>query len=156
MAGAISQAPRCIAYDLSQLTHENCPGLPDTLLYSLSQEPHMLRERADDSSLSGRGLLRWWPKAVQPNKEVPKHVQRVLLTGLHHVAKAVCLAHRIRGILELEIPPVERDGVVEEELRSVFETLRECVGREILKERVRGVGKEEGNFVGQGFGEDGG
>ena len=66
------------------------------------------------------------------------------------------LAYRIRDIRELEIPPVERDGVVEEELRSVFESLWECISREILKERVRGVGKQEGNFVGQGFGEDSG
>ena len=51
---------------------------------------------------------------------------------------------------------MERDGVVEEELRGVFEILRECIGREILKERVRGVGKQKGNVVGQGFWEDGG
>ena len=51
---------------------------------------------------------------------------------------------------------MERDGVVEEELRGVFEILRECIGREILTERVRGVGKQKGNVVGQGFGEDGG
>ena len=50
---------------------------------------------------------------------------------------------------------MERDGVVEEELRGVSETLWERVAREILKERVRGIGKQKGNFVGQGFGEDG-
>ena len=65
------------------------------------------------------------------------------------------MAHRSRGILELEIPPLERDGVVEEKLRSVFETLCECIAREILKEQVRGIGKQEGSVVGQGFGEDG-
>ena len=50
---------------------------------------------------------------------------------------------------------MERDGVVDEELRGVSETLWECIGREILKEQVRGVGEEDGNVVGQGFREDG-
>ena len=67
----------------------------------------------------------------------------------------MCSARRIRRILELEIPPVERDGFIQEELRSIVETFWECIGRENLKERVRGVGKQEGNLVGQGFGEDG-
>ena len=123
----------------------------------------MLRERAYDVSLSilrlliaGDNLHRLWPKAVQPNKEAPKHFQRGLLVGLQRLARNVCSARRIRGVLELEIPPLERDGVVEEELRSVFESLGECISREILKERVRGVGKQKGNVVGQGFGEDGG
>ena len=58
--------------------------------------------------------------AVQPIKEVHKHFQRVLLASLHHFAKNASLAHHIRGILELEIPPLGRGGVVEEELRSIF------------------------------------
>ena len=136
---------------------QNHPDLPDTLLHDLSQE---VRERTNDV---GQQLLtagnnprrRPWLKALQPNEEVPKHFQSVLFAGLHRFAKYVCLAHRIRGILELKIPPVERDGVVEEELRGVPETLWECIAREILKEQVRGVGEEDGNVVGQGFGEDG-
>lgn len=155
MAEAISEARRYFAYDLSQLTDKNCPDLPETPLHNPSQEPHWLRERADGASLSILGLLWWWPKAVQPSKEVREHLQCVLLAGLHHVAKHVCLAHRIRRILELEIPPVERDGVVKEELRSISKTLWKSISREILKEQVRGVGKQEGSFVGQGFGEDG-
>ena len=57
------------------------------------------------------------------------------------------LAHRI---LELEKPPLERDGVVEEEPRGVLEAFWEGITREILKERVRGIGKQEGNVPGWG------
>ncbi len=66
------------------------------------------------------------------------------------------LAHRIPGILELEIPPLERDGVVEQEMRNVFETLGKGTPREVSEERIRGVGKQEGNTVGPGCTEDGG
>ena len=122
----------------------------------------MLRERTDDVNLSILGLLiagdnfwhRLWLKVAQPNKEVPKHFQRGLLAGLHRFAKDVSLAQRIRKILELSTP-AERDGAVEAELRSVFETLWECIGRENLKERIRGAGSQEGNVVGPGFWEDG-
>ena len=57
--------------------------------------------------------------------------------------------------MELEVPPLEREGVVEEELRSVLETFWERIGREVLEEQIRGVGKQEGNIVGEGFGKDG-
>ena len=39
---------------------------------------------------------------------------------------------------------------------SIFETLWECSGREILKERVRDIGEDEGNVVGQLSREDSG
>ena len=65
-------------------------------------------------------------------------------------------AHRIRGIFELKIPPLERNGVVEEELRSVFETLWEIIPREVSEELTRSVGKQEGNTLGPGSREDGG
>src|SRR5258706_4676914 len=52
------------------------------------------------------------------------------------------------GLLELEIPPMERGGVVVEELRSVFETLGESIPGEVSEERIRGVGKQEGNTLG--------
>ena len=41
-------------------------------------------------------------------------------------------------------------------MRSVFETFWEIIPREILEKRVRDVGKQEGNVVGQVFREDGG
>ena len=66
------------------------------------------------------------------------------------------LAHHTQGILELEIPPLKRDGVVEEELRSVFETLWESIHREVSEEWIRSVGKQEGNILGSGPREEGG
>lgn len=66
------------------------------------------------------------------------------------------LAHRTRGIVELEIPPLEGDGVVKEEPRSVLETFWEGITREILKERVRGIGEQEGNVLGRGSRGEGG
>jgi len=68
----------------------------------------------------------------------------------------VSLAHRTQGILELEIPPLERDGVAEEEPRGVLVTFWECITREILKERIRGIGKQEGNVLGRGERGEGG
>ena len=61
-----------------------------------------------------------------------------------------------RVTLSLEVLLLKRNGVVEKEVRSVFETLWECSGREILKERVRDIGEKEGNVVGQLSGEDSG
>ena len=64
-------------------------------------------------------------------------------------------ARRSLGILEFEIPPLERDGVVEKEPRGVFEPLWESIPGEILEERIRGVGKQEGNIFGSGWEESG-
>ena len=66
------------------------------------------------------------------------------------------LAHRRPGILELEIPPLERNGVVEEELRSTLVTLWESIPRQISEESIRGVGKQEGDILGPGSRDDGG
>ena len=66
------------------------------------------------------------------------------------------LATRIRGVPELQIPPLERDGVVEEEMRSISETLWEGIHREVLEERIGGVGKQEGNIFGSGSREESG
>ena len=52
--------------------------------------------------------------------------------------------------------PLQRDGVVDEELRSGFENIWESIPGEVAAKRVRDVGEEEGSVSGQGFGDDGG
>jgi hypothetical protein len=59
-------------------------------------------------------------------------------------------------ILVLKILLLERDGVVEEELRSVFETIRDCISGEVPMEGAQDIGEHEGNIMGQGLWEDGG
>ena len=57
------------------------------------------------------------------------------------------LASRIRAILELEVLPLDGDGVVEEELRDAFENLWENIPREVLIQRIRGVGDRKAMFL---------
>ena len=57
---------------------------------------------------------------------------------------------------ELEILPLQRNGVVEEELMGVLESLWENIFGEVKKEGIRGVGKQEGNVLARGSREDGG
>jgi len=59
-------------------------------------------------------------------------------------------------IFELKVLPLERDGVIEKELRSLFENVRESISREIPMARVYDIGEHKGNIAGQGFVEDGG
>ena len=66
------------------------------------------------------------------------------------------LAFCIRAILELEVLPLDGDGVVEEELRDAFENLWENIPREVLIQRIRGVGEQEGDVLEPGSREDGG
>ena len=63
---------------------------------------------------------------------------------------------RIWIIFEFEVLLLQRDGVVEEELRSVFENLGDCILREVPMKRARDIGEHEGNVVGQCFGEHSG
>ena len=51
---------------------------------------------------------------------------------------------------------MKRDGVVEAELRRVFEHLRDSVPAEVPMKWTRYVGEHEGNIVCQCFGEHGG
>ena len=51
---------------------------------------------------------------------------------------------------------MQRDGIVEEELRSVLQNNRETVPGEVPMEGVRDIGEHEGGVADQGFGEDGG
>ena len=50
---------------------------------------------------------------------------------------------------------MQRDGIVEEELRSVLENNWETVPGEVPMEGARDIGGHEGGVAGQGFGEDG-
>jgi len=51
---------------------------------------------------------------------------------------------------------MECDGVIEEELGSLFENVRESISFEIPMETAYEIGEHERNIAGQGFGEDGG
>ena len=57
---------------------------------------------------------------------------------------------------ELEILPLERNGVVEEELRGILESLWKNIFGEVKKEWIRSVGKQEANILARGSREDGG
>ena len=46
---------------------------------------------------------------------------------------------------------LERDGVIEEELRSMFEDFRDVIAGKVLEQQFRDVGEEEGEFAGQGI-----
>ena len=51
-------------------------------------------------------------------------------------------------ILELEALLLERDGVVEEELRGVFEVVRDSGLGEVPMEGGQDIGEDEDNVVG--------
>ena len=66
-------------------------------------------------------------KAVQPVKEIYQRFQTTLLASLYCFAQThPCFLH-IWIILEREVLPLKREGVVEEELRSVFENTWESI-----------------------------
>jgi len=58
-------------------------------------------------------------------------------------------------IPELEVLLLERDGVIEEEMRSPSETVREGIRREVPVEGAQDIGEHEGNVMGQGFRKEG-
>ena len=62
-------------------------------------------------------------KTVQPVKEIYQRFQSLLLAGLDHFTHFRPLTRRFYVILELEVLPLERDGVVQEELRNVLENI---------------------------------
>ena len=72
-----------------------------------------------------------WFEAVQPVKEFHQHFQRVLFVRLHYFAKTFLLFLHTWIILDLEVLPVERDGVAKEELRGGFEYFRDFVQGEV-------------------------
>ena len=75
---------------------------------------------------------RLWLTAIQPIKKVYQHFQTFLLHVLHHFPQ-FCSCSPINPT-ELEEIPLERDWVVEEEPRSVFEKLWDSVLTEVESE----------------------
>ena len=59
-------------------------------------------------------------------------------------------------VFELEVFLVERNGVAEEEVRSIFENFWDCIPGEIPVEGAHDIGEQEGNLAGQWFGKYGG
>ena len=51
---------------------------------------------------------------------------------------------------------MERNGVAEEEVRSIFENFWDCFRGEIPVEGAQDIGEHEGNLAGQWFGKYGG
>jgi len=98
---------------------------------------------------------RLWLKAAEPVKECHQHFQSVLLGVLHRVAQSDPFLLHIRVILELDVLPLERDRVVELELKGVLEHLRDRVLAEVQRKGVCDIGHYKGNIVDRCFGEDG-
>jgi len=121
-----------------------------------------LRERVGDLDLNSLRLLvkshdlcrRLWLKAVQPVKELDQHFHGPLLRTFNCFMHFLPPSLLIRIIFGLEALLLERDRVVEEELRGVFEYLWNSVFRDVQREVCRGIGEQEGNVLGQGFGEE--
>jgi len=99
-----------------------------------------------------------WLETVQPVKKLYHHFQSILLDSLnmptHHCLQI--LLTLVTFEYEVEVLLLERDRVVEMELRSVLEQPWDSILGEVPREGTRDVGKNESNIVGQGFGEDGG
>jgi len=91
-------------------------------------------------------------EAIQPVKDFHQHIQCVLLAGFHRFVHFCPPRLHFWDIPEPEVLPLERDGVVEEELGGVFENIRESIRGEVLVQRVCYVGEHEGNVVGHGVG----
>ena len=66
-------------------------------------------------------------KAVQPFKKIHKHPQSLQLSGLHRSTKICPSVPHTRVAHKLMVLLLERDGVVEKELWSVFKHLRDTV-----------------------------
>ena len=95
-------------------------------------------------------------KTVQPVKQIYQHLQSFLLAGLHRLTHFCPCTLRFYIALQLEVLPLERNGVVQEELGSIFEDIWESIPGEVLVEGVRDIGEHKGKVVSQVRGEDGG
>jgi hypothetical protein len=73
-------------------------------------------------------------EAVQPVKEIHQHFQSFLLTRLHRFAHLYPPLLHVLGIPELEILPLERNRIVEDEPGARFEDIRDRTPREVLIE----------------------
>ena len=106
------------------------PDLPGAPFHDLSQE--LLRPPNEGASDVGHNILAFRSiKPVQPVKNIHKHFQSGMLAGLHLLAKPCHLIRRIWVILELEVFPLEGNGVIEEELRGIVENVWESISGEV-------------------------
>lgn len=71
-----------------------------------------------------------------------------MLAGPYRTEQICCRILRLRKLL------LERDGIVDAELTSVFEALRNGVLVEVPGKFVRDIGEHEGGVVGQAIRED--
>jgi hypothetical protein len=90
-----------------------------------------------------------WLEAVQPVKEFHQHFQSILLVGLHLSMHLRPPVPNIWFVLDAEVLPLESDRIIEGELRSTFENIRDGIPREVQMEEVRHIGENEGNVTGQ-------
>ena len=105
-------------------------------------------------SVRNHGFDRLWLKAVQPVKKIHEHFQCTLLSGLHLFSQVPLSFLHIWITFEPKVLLLERDGVIEEELRSIFESIWDCIPREVPMEGAQVI--DEGSSSSQSIGEDGG
>ena len=140
---------------MSLLTDRDPPNLPGTPFYDLSQEFLRLLNKGVsnvDHEILGLQSI----KPVQPVKNIHEHFQSGLLADLHLFTKPCHSTRRIWATLELEVLPLEANGVIEEELRSIVENVWESISGEVPMEGAQDIGEHEGDVPSQGLGEDGG
>ena len=99
---------------------------------------------------------RLWFDAIQPIKEIHQHFQSVLFSGLHCIPQISLSFLRIWVVPELKVLLLERDGVIEEEMRRPSETVWEGISGEVPVKGAQNICEYEGNVMGQGLGKDGG
>ena len=99
---------------------------------------------------------RLWFDTIQPVKEIHHHFQSVLFSGLHCIPQISPSFLRIWVIPELKVLLLERDGVIEEEMRRLSETVWKSISGEVPVKGAQDIGEYEGNVMGQGLGKDGG
>ena len=80
-----------------------------------------------------------------------QHLQGLLLAFPHSVEP---IPLHSPPTLETDVPSLERDGVVEVKPRGIPEHLWDTCWGEVKRKRTRDVCEDEGNVVGQRFGED--
>ena len=130
----IMPGPEHFKWHLHLLTGEHPVDLPDALLHLLDPSQgliHLLGGGVGDRNHDILGAFtedhrfhyRLSLKTVQPVKEIYQHFQSLLLAGLDHFTHFRPLTCQFYVILELEVLPLERDGVVQEELGNVLENI---------------------------------
>ena len=94
-------------------------------------------------------------KATEPVKDLNQHFQSILLRAFHQFPCLLCFP-LIHATPLLKVLLLECDQVIEEESRSVFESLWDSVVGEVERDSVWNIREQEGNVTGQAFGEESG